>query len=86
MKPTLPEPEFWSQEHFGLGDVATHIGYTAETVQRLIDEAYAAGLEDAEKVCDEQYYKHIGPAYGEVRYGITACSANIRSLKPKGEA
>lgn len=67
-------------------DFREEIMLPAETVQRLIDEAYAAGLEDAEKTCDEQYYKHIGPAYGEVRYGIAACSASIRSLKPKGAA
>lgn len=79
MKPTLPEPEVLDR-HLPTNTPITR-GYTWKTVQRLIDEAYAAGLEDAEKTCDEQYYKHVGPAYGEVRYGIAACSASIRSLK-----
>lgn len=79
MKPTLPEPEVLDR-HLPTNTPITR-GYTWKTVQRLIDEAYAAGLEDAAKTCDEQYYKHIGPACGEVRYGITACSASIRALR-----
>lgn len=43
MKPTLPEQDINTAAHFG----PRVVGYTAETVQRLIDEAYAAGLEDA---------------------------------------
>lgn len=48
MKPTLPEPDITPEESFtvGLEDVPY---FSAETVQRLIDEAYAAGLEDAAK-------------------------------------
>lgn len=46
MKPTLPEPEV-IDKHIQTGVVIR--GYTAKTVQRLIDEAYAAGLEGAAK-------------------------------------
>lgn len=46
MKPTLPEPDIYATSgpahNYGIEK-----GYTAETVQRLIDAAYAAGLEDA---------------------------------------
>lgn len=45
MKPTLPEPEVLDR-HLPTNTPITR-GYTWKTVQRLIDEAYAAGLEDA---------------------------------------
>lgn len=51
MKPTLPEPEVLDR-HLPTNTPITR-GYTWKTVQRLIDEAYAAGLEDAAKVCDD---------------------------------
>lgn len=38
-------------------------------------------LEDAALECDGVYYQHLGPEYGEVRYGIAACSTAIRSMK-----
>lgn len=38
-------------------------------------------LEDAAAECDGVYYQHLGPEYGEVRYGIAACSSAIRALK-----
>lgn len=44
MKPTLPEPEVLDR-HLPTNTIIR--GYTWKTVQRLIDEAYAAGLEDA---------------------------------------
>lgn len=51
MKPTLPEPDIF--ESVGPSyDNRIIEGYTAETVQRLIDEAYAAGLEDAANIAD----------------------------------
>ena len=49
MKPTLPEPEI-IDKHIPTGVVIR--GYTAKTVQRLIDEAYAAGLEEAANIAD----------------------------------
>ena len=42
MKPTLPEPDFHQATIYGYSH-----GYSAETVQSLIDEAYKAGLADA---------------------------------------
>lgn len=76
MKPTLPEPDITPEESFtvGLEDVPY---FSAETVQRLIDEAYAAGLEDAAKVCDD-IWQEDGTAM--------QCRDAIRALKPKGEA
>lgn len=43
MKPTLPEPDFerWISRGVSVD------GFNASTVQRLIDEAYAAGMADA---------------------------------------
>lgn len=52
MKPTLPEPEVLDR-HLPTNTPITR-GYTWKTVQRLIDEAYAAGLEDAAKAAETQ--------------------------------
>lgn len=38
-------------------------------------------LEEAASECDGVYYQHLGPECGEVRYGVAACSAAIRSMK-----
>lgn len=75
MKPTLPDPDVTAEESLtvGLEDVPY---FSAETVQRLIDEAYSAGLEEAAKVCDD-IWQEDGTAM--------QCRDAIRSLKPKGE-
>ena len=39
----LPEPDIWCQENFGLGDISTTIGYSEETVKRLIAAARLQG-------------------------------------------
>ena len=39
-------------------------------------------LEEAGKTCDATYWRNLGPAYGEVRYGISACAEAIRAMKP----
>jgi len=52
-----------------------------EMLQRFSQLVRAAALEEAAQVCDGVYYQHIGPQYGEVRYGIAACAASIRQLK-----
>ena len=72
MKPPLPDPDVTPEESLtvGLEDVPY---FSAETVQRLIDEAYAAGLEDAAKVCDD-IWQEDGTAM--------QCRDAIRSLKP----
>lgn len=42
-------------------------------------------LEEAAQECDGVYYRNIGPDHGEVRYGIAAAAAAIRSLsQPTG--
>lgn len=38
-------------------------------------------LEDAEVMCGAVYHNYIGPEYGEVRYGISACEQAIRAMK-----
>jgi DNA-binding IclR family transcriptional regulator len=43
--------------------------------------AVLAEREACAKVCDGVYHQHIGPEYGEVRYGIAACAAAIRARK-----
>ena len=68
MKPTLPEPEVIT---FDLQS-PLH-SYTASTVQRLIDEAYAAGLEEAALLCDARL--NFGDA------GAAMCARAIRALK-----
>ena len=50
-------------------------------LQRFSQLVRAAALEEAAQVCDGVYYQHIGPQYGEVRYGIAACAKAIRQLK-----
>jgi hypothetical protein len=39
-------------------------------------------LEAAAVHCDGVYYQHIGPQFGEVRYGIAECAKAIRAMKP----
>jgi hypothetical protein len=39
-----------------------------------------AVVEACAVICAEIYHKHIGPEYGEVRYGIAHCADAIRSL------
>lgn len=75
MKPTLPEPDITPEESFtvGLEDVPY---FSAETVQRLIDEAYAAGLEDAAQECIRQAGLSV-PSYDTA----VVCHNAIRSLK-----
>ena len=48
MKPTLPEPDFHQATIYGYSH-----GYSAESVQSLIDEAYKAGMADAQTVSVE---------------------------------
>jgi len=50
---------------------------------KVRDERFAElALEEAAKTCDAAYWRNLGPAYGEVRYGISACAAAIRAMKP----
>lgn len=90
MKPTLPEPEVLDR-HLPTNTPITR-GYTWKTVQRLIDEAYEAGLEDAAKVCDEisieaakQWKERYRPFDQGREHGADECAEAIRSMKPKGE-
>jgi hypothetical protein len=39
-------------------------------------------LEAAAVQCDGVYYQHIGPKFGEVRYGVSECAKAIRAMKP----
>jgi hypothetical protein len=39
-------------------------------------------LEAAAVQCDGVYYQHIGPQFGEVRYGIAECAKAIRAMNP----
>lgn len=67
MKPTLP-PYVYGRECSENERVLP-----IETVQRLIDQAYAAGLEDAALLCDARL--NFGDA------GAAMCARAIRSLK-----
>jgi hypothetical protein len=62
-----------------------HIYQLYQRQPRLL-EIFAAlvrneALEEAAVKCDSVYYEHLGPEYGEVRYGISASAAAIRSMK-----
>jgi hypothetical protein len=45
----------------------------------MCEKMVAAEREACANVCDAVYHQHIGPNYGEVRYGIAACAAAIRA-------
>ena len=49
------------------------------SVEKFAELVAAAEREQCALVCDVAYYQNIGPAFGEVRYGITACSTAIRA-------
>ena len=54
---------------------------TSKSLQAFAKLIRNATLEEAAVKCDELYYKNIGAAYGEVRYGIASCAKEIRSRK-----
>lgn len=47
---------------------------------RLIELAAAKEREACKAACDTTYYQFIGPEFGEVRYGISACKAAIDAI------
>lgn len=57
----------------------THRARSGVEQRRAVREAVLEEREACAKLCDEQYYKHIGAGLGEVRYGIAACAATIRA-------
>ena len=61
------------------GFSADHINVDALT--RLCTLAADRALEAAAVECDGVYHQHIGPQFGEVRYGIAACATAIRAMK-----
>ena len=54
-----------------------------EVIETVWNAFSAAEREACAKVCDGVYHQHIGPAHGEVRYGIAACAAAIRARGEK---
>ena len=52
-------------------------------LQRFADLIRADEREECARVCDDLYYKHIGPEGGEVRYGISICATAIRARGAK---
>lgn len=51
--------------------------------QEELDAAVAAEREACKEACSRVYYQHIGPQFGEVRYGIAAC---LDAIGAKGQA
>lgn len=47
--------------------------------EAAIQQAIQAEREACAQACDGVYHQFIGPAYGEVRYGVAACAKAIRS-------
>ena len=47
--------------------------------QAIAQKAAEAEREACAHECDHSYHRHIGPAYGEIRYGIAACARAIRA-------
>lgn len=54
-----------------------------KVLTELWKSGYAAGAaterEACETACDQVFHQHIGPQFGEVRYGIAAAKAAIRA-------
>ena len=56
---------------------------TSDSLQRFAALVEAKEREACATACDAIYHQFIGPAFGEVRHGVAACSAAIRgSGKP----
>ena len=53
--------------------------YVDGVVEDDLSKFAALVAESCAKECDGVYYQNIGPAHGEVRYGIAACAAAIRA-------
>jgi len=56
-------------------------GDLSDELTRLCTLAADRALEAAAVECDGVYHQHIGPQFGEVRYGIAACATAIRAMK-----
>ena len=87
MKPTLPEPEI-IDKHIPTGVVIR--GYTAKTVQRLIDEAYAAGQIEAIPAdviglvtFMQAAFTPMTPQQEEILKQLNLAAGAIRALKGK---
>lgn len=49
--------------------------------RRAVTQAVKDEREACAQACDKVYHEHIGPEYGEVRYGIATCATAIRARK-----
>ena len=49
------------------------------SIERFAALVAAAEREACDTACAQVYYQHIGPQFGEVRYGIAAAKAAIRA-------
>lgn len=83
---TFPREQIieWAREadcvHVNLtGDRAMAIERLQSFASFIEQAARADEREKCAQVCDGVYYQFIGPAYGEVRYGIAKCAAAIRA-------
>lgn len=66
-----------------LGDWITDYGDSEASIKRFAALVEAKEREACATACDAIYHQFIGPAFGEVRHGVAACSAAIRgSGKP----
>lgn len=54
-------------------------GYTADQMQAYARAAVEAEREACANECAKVYHQHIGPQFGEVRYGVAACQSAIRA-------
>ena len=51
----------------------------SEQIENFAKLVASAEREACAVACDSVYHQNIGPAFGEVRYGIAACSTAIRA-------
>lgn len=70
--------EFDTEDRSAVSSVSAKL--FAECIARMYEKrGKDAEREECAKVCDETYYKNIGPEFGEVRHGIAACASAIRA-------
>ena len=57
--------------------------YVKALIEKCVREAVMEEREECARACVDVYYRHIGPKFGEVRYGVAACEKAIRARSNK---
>lgn len=62
-------------------DLKERLARSGVEMRRAVAKAVKDERETCALECDKAYHEHIGPEYGEVRYGIATCATAIRARK-----